>query len=176
MRVAENPGIRGSGNSYDLAHQVCCDTPIQIVTSSSAFGNASSICAFGRSVMAIVQNSMPVRQSACPPIPSGAAARSSAYFVTSNSKQILEGAIRVSRAWVIGLSIHDLERQRAIRLIALAESLIRNEDSSSVGMFNVRTLMCSNCLSLDSAKGQCPGRSLDRCLLLKAISVNKCPR
>ncbi|MFZ4536183.1 hypothetical protein [Propionivibrio sp.] len=119
--------------------------------------------------MAMVQSPMVARQSTYQPVLSSAAARSSAYFVSSNSKHLLEGVVRVGRMWVISLSVHQPERQNASRLVALAESLIKNEDASSLGMFNARTLMCSNCDSLDAVHGQCPGRSLDRCLLLKAL-------
>lgn len=95
-----------------------------------------------------------------------AAQRSSAHFVASRNRQLLEATVRISRLWVLQLSVHQDERRAARNLLLLAEALIRNEDVSSAGLCNVRHQLCSNCLRLDASQGQCIGTTLEQCRLL----------
>lgn len=94
--------------------------------------------------------------------------RPSAGCPVGGDEHVLEGILHLSRAWAERLAAHDPQRENLARIEMLAGHLLEG-DASASAMAYVRVLLCITCRRLNAVQGQCFGRSLDRCLMLKEV-------
>lgn len=80
---------------------------------------------------------------------------------------LLQAALQISREWVERLPPQSPQRATAVHLGQLVEHLIDNRCTMPLAMSNVRALLCTNCRNLNAAHGECNGRSLNHCLLIR---------
>ena len=93
----------------------------------------------------------------------------SADSSASDGQRPPEGALRLSREPRERVAVDDPQRQDLVRLGILIRDLVKARNCSSTAI--TARAFCLSCRCLDATQGQCSRQPLDRCLLLKRISL-----
>ena len=89
----------------------------------------------------------------------------------SDGQQVLEESMRVNRERRERVVVvDDPQRENLVRLGVLIRDLVKARNCSSGARITARAF-CLSCRCLDATQGQCSRQPLDRCLLLKQISL-----
>jgi len=98
------------------------------------------------------------------------ATAATAHPAAGTNLRLLRDCLRRARQWENDLPANGGERETAIELKILAESLIEAGNPSIIAMCKVRKLLCSVCRRLHATHELCDGRvlqPLEECLVLK---------
>lgn len=102
------------------------------------------------------------------------AVRAAPHFIATLSacpisdRGLLEAVSRLSGKWMEQLIANDPRRQSLSHLASLVKAYLEAEDYSTMAMTTARALLCVNCRRLDAVRGECSGRALHHCQLLRA--------
>jgi hypothetical protein len=101
---------------------------------------------------------------------SGGAVRPPPADSSANDGQHLpEESMRVNRERREHVAVDDPQRQDLVRLGMLIRDLVKARNCSSSAI--TARAFCLSCRCLDATQGQCSRQPLDRCVLLKRISL-----